>query len=446
MPNQRLAAYALAAVLAVNAHGQQPRASGQVYVSSEPADAIVALDGVVKGKSPLTIEDVAPGRHIVTLNKHGYRETRRGITVAAGQRLPVEATLDPVLGLVLIHSKPEGANVVIEGADKGNTPLLVTDLALGSYRVRVSTPGYEPKEVDLAVRDRVPMKIEVELQSNSAILSVMSTPPGAQISVNGIIRGTAPCRVDRVPVGECSVEARLEGFAPYLQSLRLAPGREETLDVVLRPLPATLKIVTLPKDARVYINNNYRGPAPVSLDGLDPGMYRVRVDLAGHESAAQTVTLDRGEERTLEFMLEPNVGTLEITTEPAGARVFVDGKPSGQTATPPGQAGLVSSPLKIPGIPAGRHEVRVTRDGHHTQIFEADIERDRTLARHVRLKRRFVPDYEVRTDTKAYRGVLVEVDPLGNVRLEISPGIIRTIEADEIRSSRKLRLPDSGDE
>ena len=67
------------------------------------------------------------------------------------------------------------------------------------------------------------------------------------------------------------------------------------------------------------------------------------------------------------------------------------------------------------------------------------VERDKTTTRHVKLERRFIPNCEVRTDTDVIRGVLVEVDPSGAVKLEIRPGIIKTIPAAAIRYRGPIR-------
>ena len=37
---------------------------------------------------------------------------------------------------------------------KGKTPLLVTDLPIGRYRVVATSPGYAPRQVELVVEDR----------------------------------------------------------------------------------------------------------------------------------------------------------------------------------------------------------------------------------------------------------------------------------------------------
>jgi hypothetical protein len=71
--------------------------------------AAVSLDGTqvgTTGGSPVVINDVAPGRHEVSVEKSGYTTTKQEFTLAAGQSLPLTLTLSPVSVEV---PRPEGA-------------------------------------------------------------------------------------------------------------------------------------------------------------------------------------------------------------------------------------------------------------------------------------------------------------------------------------------------
>jgi hypothetical protein len=61
-----------------------PAISQSLRVVSDPADAVVKLDHVVVGKTPLSITDISPGMHTITIEKEGYREYEKQITVQPG--------------------------------------------------------------------------------------------------------------------------------------------------------------------------------------------------------------------------------------------------------------------------------------------------------------------------------------------------------------------------
>jgi hypothetical protein len=418
----------------------------RLSVETDPPDATVLCDGVSKGAAPLTIADLQPGEHVVSATKRGYNEVRKSVSVAQGQTTSAKLTLEPVLGLVLIHSEPPGCDVQINGADRGKTPLLLTDLPVGRHRVHVNRPGYMPKEVDLDVTDRTPKQIVVNITSDSASLVIDSEPTGAQVMLNGIVKGPTPCTVERIPAGDSSLELTLDGYTPYRQTLKLAAGQKEELKAILKPMPCELTIVSIPPMARIYVENQFRGEAPVTLKDLAPGTYRLRAELKGHEPMARTVEIKQIKQGELqpseEFRLVRDCGMLELTTEPAGVTVFVDGQQAGVSAPKGGEDEAVSEPLIVDLLAVGTHQVKLTKKGFFPSTFKIDISKEKTATRSVALKRNFVVDYEVRlVNGDTVQGILIEKYGDRSIRMEIKPRIFRTIEDKEIKSQRPLSKP-----
>ncbi len=427
------------AVMAVAADNPVVPRNGQIVVTTKPEGALVACDGTVHGPAPVTLTNLAPGDHLLTASRAGYREQRLTVTLAPDQRTAAELTLEVVTGLVLITTVPPGATVEINNANRGETPLLVTDLPFGSYRLKLTKTGLRPHEHDLTIDSRKPKHIEISLASSSATIQLDSRPSGASVTLNGVDRGTTPCTLDQVPEGEATLELTLAGCEPYRQTLRMQAGEQQTLTAPLKQIPAALSIVSLPAGARIYVNNQFRGEAPVNLANLEPGDYRVRAELEAHEPLARTVTLERAGKLTEEFRLTPNCGSIDVITAPAGVHVFVDGRDCGVTRAPTNETDRVSEPLRIERVALGTHKLELTRKGHFSKETAVVVERDKTVAVQIALEQRFIPDCEVRTATDVFRGVLSEVDPQGNVRLFTRPGVLKTISASDIVSRRALR-------
>jgi len=428
-----------ALLLAVGRGRAQDVAPGFIRVNTEPAGAAVYLDGVMKDVSPVVISDVEPGEHLLTISKDGYLEARRTVRLEPEQRLVVEQRLEPILGLVVINSSPDEAFVQINDADRGQTPLLLTDLPLGTYRMRLTRPGYIAKQLELRIEDRIPRKLNVELQSSSAKLTLSSNPSGANVILNGIAMGMTPCELGRIPSGESVIEVTYAGYQPFKRTMTLQAGQEEELDVVLQPVPSELVVVSIPEKARVYVDNQYRGEAPLTLEDIEPGEYRVRAELPGYSALARNVVVPRNSNIVEEFRLEANSGILELTTEPAGVRVFIDGDEVGVTTAEEDETDRVSQPFMVRLVTEGEHKVQLSLEGYFAEDFTVEIKRDETATRHVKLKRRFIPNYEVQTMTGTERGVLLEIDLSGNIRLEVRPGIIKAIPAEDVKSGRPLR-------
>jgi len=413
----------------------------QIRVVTDPPEAVVYCDGVLKDPAPLVISDLSAGEHLLTAVKQGYKDARKTVSLIDGQKAAIEMKLEPIHGLVLVYSTPSGADVQIDGADRGKTPLLVHNLPLGKYRLKVNSQGYAAKEIDLGIKDRIPMKLDINLSSDSAMIDLSSQPAGADVTLNGIAKGKTPCIIDRIPAGSCQLELLMDGYAPYKQTLNLQAGQQEKMTAVLKVIPSELQVVSIPAKARVYVENQFRGEAPVTLQNLEPGEYRVRAELIGCEPLARTVKLERNQKLVEEFRLTRDCGVLEITTEPAGVKVLLDGKESGVTAAKASETDRVSEPLAIDFLSAGAHQVQLTKKGYYDAAFEVQIEKEKTLTRHVPLKQRFIPDCEIKTTKdEVFRGVLVDVDPQGNLRLEIKPGIFKNILAKDVKTRMPIRV------
>lgn len=65
---------------------------GRVTITTQPGGAKIQMDGKPVGESPLTLESVAPGRHVITIAGAGGT-TRRNIRVEAGKTLALDVPL-----------------------------------------------------------------------------------------------------------------------------------------------------------------------------------------------------------------------------------------------------------------------------------------------------------------------------------------------------------------
>jgi len=72
--------------------GAARKATGGLRVGSTPAGARVLVDGRARGVTPLTLTDVSPGRHEITLES-GAGTVHRSVTVAANETAEVEESI-----------------------------------------------------------------------------------------------------------------------------------------------------------------------------------------------------------------------------------------------------------------------------------------------------------------------------------------------------------------
>lgn len=434
--------FAAAALLATSGCDQIEQFTGKreaaLRIESVPTGAVITVNGKPRGDAPLTIEKLAPGRHLILAKKEGHHDTRKAVTLAAGEQRTVTIELPELSGLVLVHSVPEDAEVTLNGSFRGKTPLLMSDFPAGEHKMRIAKPGFFTKDLDVAVKDRTPQLIRVDLTSDAAGLTVNSTPPGATVLINGANRGTTPARIEALPSGDSQIELRLDGFERYRQGVKISAGQSVTVDAKLTPLPGDLEIVTTPAKARVYVDNQLKGDSPVTLMGIAPGDHRVRIELKGFETDARSVSVKAGGKTTEEFRLVQNSGVLVLVTEPGGVNVLVDGEEVGETK--PAAAGAVSQSFEVRYLGPGDHTLQLVRPGWTYKPTRFTIETGKAVTLHERMARLFIPDIRIKTLTETITGVLLKEFASGDLEIEKSPGIIVRIQTGDIVEREAIKL------
>lgn len=412
---------------------------GRLQVTSDPPKATVLVDRQVRGETPIVLPNLAVGQHLVSVQKQGFHEALQSVDMQAQGSRVLDFRLESLTGLLLLQSAPSNADITINGVALGRTPILLTTLPLGTHRVKISTPGYQPKEVEVKLEDRTPVRAQVDLVSDSASLTVESDVDGATVRVNGIERGSVPCTVDRIPGGEVTVELHAEGYLPLSNKMRLAAGEVQKIKLPMTPLPAGLRIVSIPDKARVYVNNEPRGQTPLELNEMSPGKYRVRVEKEGYDPNARDIELGRGVRKSEEFRLSSNTGRIELISEPDRVTVYLDGRKVGETRAKADATTNISEPLGIDPIPAGEHELRLVRKGYAESKQTVQVVLGQTLPLSVKLVRRFIPDCQVVTvHGTEYRGMLDSATDEA-LRLETKPGVMTTLLMKDIKYRRVIR-------
>src|SRR5437588_149899 len=91
-------------------------------VRSVPAGADVTIAGTHRGHTPLTVELPAGIAYPVVLSLPGYATWTRELFATAGSNLSAEARLAAVLARVKVSGEPPDAELLVDGAPRGQTP------------------------------------------------------------------------------------------------------------------------------------------------------------------------------------------------------------------------------------------------------------------------------------------------------------------------------------
>ena len=170
------------------------------------------------------------------------------------------------------------------------------------------------------------------------------------LSVDGVPRGVTPASVHLFP-GRHVARLELEGApATYAE---FESGESPSDVFVELPAPSvTVLLDTEPQGAAATLDGAFVGTTPVLLPELAPGRHSFGLSLDGHRDAVLEEDLAAPAPVRVFARLVPSSATLRVTSDPAGASVYVDDEPRG------------AAPLAITNALPGSFRVRVRLEGY----------------------------------------------------------------------------------
>ena len=198
-------------------------------------------------------------------------------------------------------------------------------------------------------RDTTEEPLDAEVQSLTDLFSACSASPAVENAMPRSWTRTMGLAVVLIALASAGLVAGRRYFAPN----------------AARAVTGTLVINTNPPGALVSVDGEPRGVSPVNL-ALDAGAHIVELSGAG-EPRSIPVTIVAGTQASQYVELQkgsPSLGQLEVRTDPAGARVTLDGVSRG------------TAPLTIGDLAPGAHTVMLEGEAgsaKHAVKIEAGV-------------------------------------------------------------------------
>ncbi len=132
--------------------------------------------------------------------------------------------------------------------------------------------------------------------------------------------------------GEHQVEAKAEGYYPMTTTIEVGGDGTQEIELALEPLPGRLEVRSGLDQIEVFIDETLVGTAPGVVEEIARGPHIVEFRKYRYFPLRQEIEIEGlGRTQTVEVDLEPAWGQLQITSQPEGAEVSVDGNPVGTT-------------------------------------------------------------------------------------------------------------------
>jgi PEGA domain len=334
-PSMASAAPSVGSVLSLSRSTVEP--SSRASTPLDPTPLVVEAEDEAPARRGLPMAAVA-AIAVVVLAAGGFAASRFIFSKPA-----VDAH-----GSVSVTTVPAGAQVLVDGQERGMTPLTLS-VAPGPHTLELRGSG-EPRTIPITVAAGQQVSQYVELAKSSATvgqLQVRTEPNGALVTVDGISRGKSPIVIDALQPGEHTVTLQSD-LSNVKQVVTIEAGQTASLVVPLgaategAPVSGWISI-SAPVELQLFENKKLLGTSQADRIMVSAGRHEIEIvnDTVGYQ-VVRTVQVSPG--RLSAISLNWPNGNISVNAQP-WADVYIDDKRIGET------------PIGNFSLPIGPHEV-----------------------------------------------------------------------------------------
>jgi len=288
---------------------------GKLSIKSQP-EALVEIDDISRGSTPLLVSDLAAGEHTVQLTAPRYLPLKQTILIEGRditqQIMPV---LEPAWANITLTSEPEGALLTVDGEDIGRLPR-TAEILEGARVLTVTKQGFEPHSATLLVeRGKALTLPKIVLKPANSVVKVRTDPAGALVSINNEYIGPTPLTYSLIPNSAADISISTAGYETVNRRLSLAPAEQQTINIKLAPRLGEVLLEVKPATATVMLDGTILPEGTRELK-LPAKPHIFDISLAGFAPETRDITPDPLFPKTLKVgLMTPEMAALNKIPE-----------------------------------------------------------------------------------------------------------------------------------
>jgi len=201
-------------------------------------------------------------------------------------------------------------------------------------------------------------------------LSVDSNPRGARVYLDNDYKGDTPLNLKNISVGQYSIKLVLPGYQEWVSSIAVLPilTVKISTDLVRQAQSAygSISVNSNPQEARVYLDNAYKGHTPINLRDIPIGRHTIRIILPGYQEWTGDISVSPSQRAlvSIDLVPQPTYGSISVSCDQSGAKIFLDGTYKRTTST---------IPVMLEDVKNGEHELVIIKDGFRAWVEDVEI-------------------------------------------------------------------------
>ena len=260
---------------------------------------------------------------------------------------------------VKVNSDPGDAEIWINDQLKGKTPLNITDMSPGNYRVKIRKNGFADYNNNINLSSGKNDVFLAKLSPHTGGINLTTEPPSVRILLDGkeVRESKTPVKLDKIPIGKHKIEIQKKGYASVMKEIEIKRDEITETNIRLVQLEGKLSVQVRPWGS-IYINDNLKKESSdTKYEVMLPvEQYKVMVihPTLGKWEKMVEIEPDDATKIVVNFnqKITVNVAAHDENGLPLTAEIFIDNENTG-----------ISTPAEIK-TRVGLHKLTIKMDGY----------------------------------------------------------------------------------
>jgi len=250
---------------------------GTLGIDTDPEGARILLNELELAQTTPAEIPVPAGVNRLQLLKNRYQELDTVLRVRKDEKLILDLALKPAWADLTVTTGVSNARIYLDGKQLASGSLSLTGISKGlepgTYDLRVELDKHRPFQKSLRLNPAGVENINAKLTPITGSLNVRSTPPGADIMLDGQKVGQTPYQKDLM-IGDYEVVVDKKGFKEETRRFSIGDGTVRDFDLNLTNYSKAIN----PLQAAKW---TFFG---ITMAGLGTGGYFLYSSISGYEA------------------------------------------------------------------------------------------------------------------------------------------------------------------
>lgn len=273
---------------------------------------------------------------------------------------------------LILNVYPNEAKVFINGVPMtlSSQGTIEIPLAFGTHNYRISATNYHTEEGQISIYDKEQKQTKsIRLKQAFGYVNILSPSAdfeGADIYIDEDFVGKLPIKGLNIKSGQHKITVTKDLYFPFSDEFTVTDSTFVDITPTFVPNYANVTVTSV-RDAQIFDNGILLGTGKWQ-GRLEAGEHIVEAKKIGHKTTSAKLTFAKGENRMVS--IEPPMpiyGSIEITSDPSNAEVYIDGENVGQT------------PYMSSRILVGEHKIQISQKGYKTEVEVKEFEEHKTI-------------------------------------------------------------------